>query len=153
MDANTTNVFDDVEQYRPPAAVGRRFANYLIDLVLFYGLYVVAMIGAGIILRLNNGPEFDIAYFLETIEGKLMFWAIFFAVFIGSFTFIEGVTKGRSLGKLITGTVAIRTDGQAFTWRNALMRSLYRLIPFEAFSAFGGYPWHDGMTKTSVVRK
>jgi hypothetical protein len=38
------------------------------------------------------------------------------------------------------------------TFKDALLRSLCRLIPFEVFSGFG-VPWHDSLTNTMVVKK
>jgi uncharacterized RDD family membrane protein YckC len=59
---------------------------------------------------------------------------------------------GRTLGKLITGSKAVREDGTSLTWKDACLRSLSRMVPFEPFSALGGAPWHDRWTKTTVVR-
>ncbi|MFI5196603.1 MAG: hypothetical protein ACHQD8_05900, partial [Chitinophagales bacterium] len=69
------------------------------------------------------------------------------------YTIIEGITKGRSLGKLITGTVAVKEDLTKITWNEAVIRSTGRLVPFEAFSALGGVPWHDKWSKTIVIKK
>jgi uncharacterized RDD family membrane protein YckC len=66
---------------------------------------------------------------------------------------MEGSAKGKTLGKLITGTRALKMDGGNLTWKVAFMRSLCRIVPFEAFSAFGGNPWHDRWTDTIVVKE
>jgi uncharacterized RDD family membrane protein YckC len=68
------------------------------------------------------------------------------------YTFCEKVFKGYTLGKLITGTRAIRDDGNELTFKDAILRSLSRLVPFEALSAFGYSPWHDSWTKTTVIK-
>ena len=64
----------------------------------------------------------------------------------------EKLFKGYTVGKLITGTRAIREDGKELTFKNAILRSLSRMVPFEPFSAFGGSPWHDRWTKTRVIK-
>jgi uncharacterized RDD family membrane protein YckC len=65
---------------------------------------------------------------------------------------VKKLFRGQTLGKLFTGTRAIRTDGEELTFKDALLRSLCRLIPFEVFSGFG-VPWHDSLTITMVVKK
>jgi len=72
---------------------------------------------------------------------------------VSYFTFMEGATGGKSIGKIITRSKAVKEDGTSITWNDALLRSLSRIVPFEPFSAFGGQPWHDRWTNTKVVRK
>jgi uncharacterized RDD family membrane protein YckC len=68
------------------------------------------------------------------------------------YTLCEKLFKGYTLGKLITGTRAMRQDGEALTFKDALLRSLSRLVPFEVFSGFSTLPWHDSWTNTMVVK-
>ena len=68
------------------------------------------------------------------------------------YTLCEKLFRGQTLGKLITGTKSLRTDGEELTFKDALLRSLCRLVPFEVFSGFG-VPWHDSWTNTMVVKK
>ena len=54
----------------------------------------------------------------------------------------------------MNGTRAVNEDGTRITFKTALLRSLSRLVPFEAFSALGAnppYPWHDRWTGTYVI--
>jgi len=66
---------------------------------------------------------------------------------------IEAIFKGKSLGKLITGTRAVNEDGSNVSPKAALLRGLSRAVPFNAFSALGSpaYPWHDRWTKTYII--
>ncbi len=73
-------------------------------------------------------------------------------VYITYICLSEKLGHGRSLGKLVTHTVAIQKNGAPLRWRDALTRSLCRVIPFEIFSALAGYPWHDKWTNTRVVK-
>ena len=68
------------------------------------------------------------------------------------YTACEKLFRGYTLGKLISGTRAIRQDGQELTLKNAFMRSLSRLVPFELFSGFNTLAWHDKWTDTMVIR-
>ena len=75
-------------------------------------------------------------------------------VIYGTYMFIiEALMKGKSIGKLITGTRAVRQDGYALTLRDAQLRGLCRMVPFNPFSALGNpsYPWHDRWTRTYVI--
>lgn len=81
-------------------------------------------------------------------------YAIIFGVYILYYTIMEATTNGRTVGKYVTGTMAIREDGGRITWLNAFCRTLCRFIPFEAVVAlFIQYPWHDDFTRTAVVKK
>jgi uncharacterized RDD family membrane protein YckC len=66
---------------------------------------------------------------------------------------IESLTKGRSLGKLITSTKAVNEDGTDISTVTAFARGFCRVVPFNQFSAFGtpSHPWHDKWTKTYVI--
>jgi uncharacterized RDD family membrane protein YckC len=72
--------------------------------------------------------------------------------YIVYYTLCEKLLKGYTLGKLITGTRAIRQDGGELTFRNALLRSLSRCVPFEVFSGFNTLTWHDSWTDTKVIK-
>jgi uncharacterized RDD family membrane protein YckC len=64
---------------------------------------------------------------------------------------LEGIFKGTTLGKWITGTKAVTEAGKDISFKDAFLRSACRLIPFEVFSGFGT-PWHDSFTKTIVIK-
>ncbi|HMP91624.1 MAG TPA: RDD family protein [Phnomibacter sp.] len=68
------------------------------------------------------------------------------------YTLAEKLLKGKTLGKLLTRTNAIRADGNPLTLKDSLMRSLVRCVPFNALSALGGILWHDSWTHTMVVK-
>ena len=66
---------------------------------------------------------------------------------------LETLCHGKTLGKWMTGTRAVKQDGTPVDGQTAFLRGFYRLIPFEAFSALGApsFPWHDRWTKTYVI--
>lgn len=149
------SIFEEMEQNAPInyASMGQRFANYVIDFIVFYLATFIFGIVLAIIQRITESWFLYELLVNESAESK--FWMYLFAslVFIITYTFIEGVTKGRSLGKLITGTKAVMEEnGTDITWAIALKRSLCRIVPFEPFSALGGTPWHDKWTGTTVIR-
>jgi uncharacterized RDD family membrane protein YckC len=76
---------------------------------------------------------------------------IFFAIWLGYYAGFE-VASGRTLGKFITRTRVVRTDGTAPTTAQILGRTLARLTPFEALSFLARANWHDRWSGTVVVR-
>lgn len=67
----------------------------------------------------------------------------------------QEAASGRTLGKLLARTKAVRDDGSPLSFGRAVVRSVCRLIPFEALSVFGGHGrprmWHDSLAGTVVV--
>lgn len=145
------SIFDELSQtrYFEYATTGQRFANYLIDLLVYMVFSAFVGLLLGIILPLSGASQTDMQDFLK---NTWLHYLIGLIDWIIIYTLIEGATKGKSLGKLITRTKAVKEDLSPITWKDALLRSLCRLIPFEAFSAFGGNPWHDSLTKTHVIK-
>jgi len=136
------------------ASTNQRFANYMIDnLLMQFGLSYLTGTAVGILL----GLLFP-GYIMRISQSKDMFDLLPVSYLIGVvnylvyYTICEKGFKGYTLGKLVTGTRVIREDGDELTIKDALLRSLSRLVPFEIFSAFGAYPWHDSWTKTRVIR-
>ena len=142
-----------------PAERILRFVNWIVDRIVFIGLFyfmvfLSALIWSSMVLAQGGDPrESVLAQSIDSDGFGFVILLLYLALYVLYFTIIEGSSKGRSLGKLITGTTAIRQDGNPITWKDALMRSLCRLIPFEPFSAFSYYPWHDSITKTMVIKK
>ena len=99
-------------------------------------------------------PDYAQKIIYDRTSFDLLFIGYVIAIFnyIIYYTFCEKVFKGYTLGKLITGTKAIREDGLELNFKDAILRSLARLVPFEPFSAFSYRPWHDRWTKTMVVK-
>lgn len=143
-----THLLSEVEREinLQPAPLGKRFLNLLIDVIGIWMFVFIIAIALGFASAGGSDSYTD--------DSDLLFQNfIVYLFYLAYYTLIEGFTKGRSLGKLITGTVAVRADGSALTWKDAFLRSLCRLVPFETLSAFGRMPWHDKWTKTMVVKK
>ena len=61
---------------------------------------------------------------------------------------------GRTLGKLITGTKVVDSEGGKPTFGRILGRTFARFVPFEAFSFLGRKQpkgWHDSWSNTMVI--
>jgi uncharacterized RDD family membrane protein YckC len=152
-----TGLADELNQIieYTPATTGQRFINWLVDnLLMRFGLSWATGTLVGKIL-VTFFPEYTARIVYEDQQfGDLLLigYAIGICNYLVYYTFCEKLFKGYTLGKLFTGTRAIREDGQELTLRNAFLRTLSRLVPFEAFSGFGDKPWHDSWTKTMVVK-
>jgi uncharacterized RDD family membrane protein YckC len=152
---NQADLLQDIqeENYVDPVKRDVRFVNFIIDriavIVIIYGgesiFKILASSMSQSFAKYLADKDFLVVYLLESMLSLICI--------ILYYTLFEASTKGRTLGKLLTGTVAITQDGSPFTFKHALLRTLCRLIPFEPLSAFGYMPWHDRITKTTVVKK
>jgi uncharacterized RDD family membrane protein YckC len=138
---------DEIVVLKPAASKGQRFANYLIDLIITYiiaiGLVVVL---AAVLDWSGTNPD--------TLQDiPVLNYLIFSTSLVFYTALMEAFNKGRTIGKLVTGTYAVKTNGKPLDFGTALKRGLCRIVPFEPFSAFGEAPWHDRWTNTTVVKK
>lgn len=137
------------------ATQGQRFLNWLIDNILMrFGLTYLTGMGVGFIIAIAAPDFFENIAYSSGGTFALYSIALFIAYlnYIIYYTLCEKLFKGYTLGKLITGTRAIRQDGKELTFKNALLRSLSRCVPFEVFSGFSTLTWHDSWTDTMVIK-
>jgi uncharacterized RDD family membrane protein YckC len=147
MEETTTNYLQDIEPTLVRASAGQRLANYVIDIIAFYVLMIVLGILIGLLApslldSFETGPGFS---FIDRLVSLLLYALYMFAV--------EALFKGKSLGKLITKTRAVNTNGSQINASKALQRGFSRAVPFCAFSALGTpcNPWQDSWTDTMVI--
>jgi len=141
------HILSDFEVELDPANRNLRFVNFIVDRLLFY------FVARGVNMLWGN--YLVIAMYNETYNTRLIASAI---VGLFQYAFFMGVTealfKGKTLGKVFTGTRAVNPDGSPISAKTAFLRGLCRMVPFEAFSAFSGSwprPWHDKWTDTYVI--
>ncbi len=123
------------------AGSGKRFANLIIDTIVYYAIAFVASVLYASALSTTGEEVTTSALYLVLIYGLIILypWAM------------ESLT-GKTIGKFITRTKVVKEDGSRPTSVNILGRSLCRLIPFDAFSYLGGNPgWHDTIPKIYVI--
>ena len=142
------NLLDDVSVDLVQASSGIRFTNLLIDGIIRYLLwrFFIGPLVVNVIVSMGlyTGNRFGL--FLQ-----LYLFSVVFNVMIIALQ--EAAMGGKTIGKLITRTRAVNENGTPINFRTALLRSLSRAVPFEAFSALGSpcYPWHDRWTGTLVI--
>jgi len=123
------------------ASQGQRFGTMLLDMVFFFIFAVIVGFVLGLI---------GLGQLIENMNDYLLGIIIVLIYYVP-----QEALSGRTLGKRITGTKAIKEDGTELSFGQALGRTLCRFIPFEAFSFFGGKGrprgWHDSIPKTKVI--
>ncbi len=135
---------------RPPVVVsqGVRFGYFMIDIVFFYIITFIIGVIIGIIIVATGNV--DLLRYDSTLMKflDLMGYPIFFLYYAIS----EGL-GGATLGKLICGYTVIDEHANKVSFPKALLRTVCRYIPFEAFSCFAERGWHDTLSKTYVVKR
>ena len=147
METIEQDILFDVQPQLVQANTGKRLANYFIDLVAFYAFFFLAAVAYFIA---SPDAARDGGFGSEKEYLIRLFAFLLYGLFIG---LVEAIFKGRSIGKLITGTKVVNEDGSDISFSTALARGFSRIIPFEPFSALGNpsYPWHDRWNKTNVI--
>lgn len=135
---------------RPPVVVGQgvRFGYFMIDVVFFYIMTFIIGLIIGIIVVATGNLELlrPGTAFIKFLD--LMGYPIFFLYYAIS----EGL-GGATLGKLICGYTVIDEQANKVSFGKAMLRTVCRYIPFEAFSCFAERGWHDTLSKTYVVKR
>jgi uncharacterized RDD family membrane protein YckC len=129
-----------------PANFGKRFANYLIDVIVFSFLLSFLLMFAEPVYPLMQKI---IAKQPIGLMDQLMI-SFLYGFYMSA---MEAILKGKTIGKYITGTRAVAENGLPINAQSAFVRGLIRLIPFEQFSAISipPRPWHDRWSKSFVV--
>lgn len=120
-----------------PASKWKRFGNLIIDLIANYllGIIIGVFIGSS---ELSG----------DAITANIIGYAVALTYY-----FVMEFTTGRTIGKMITGTRVVKETGENIDVKDAFLRTLCRIIPFEALSFLGasGVGLHDSLSKTRVV--
>jgi uncharacterized RDD family membrane protein YckC len=131
----------DFEEAAVVASQGQRFGTFLLDMV-FYLIFCFIL---GLVLGITG-----LGYLIKNVNNTLFGFVSVFIYYISQEPF-----SGRTLGKHIAGTKVVNEDGSELSFGQALLRTLCRFIPFDAFSFLGqdGRPmgWHDKIAKTKVI--
>jgi uncharacterized RDD family membrane protein YckC len=150
------NLLNEDEIYRAalvPASKGKRFANYLIDLIGFYiFIFAGAIFIGGIVSLFNSNAALSFFQGLENTPQILdkIITMLLYGLYM---SLVEIVFAGKSLGKLITKTRAVSWDGSKPTINQFVTRGFSRAVPFDGFSFLGDNSngWHDKWSDTMVV--
>ncbi|PIF47355.1 putative RDD family membrane protein YckC [Chryseobacterium sp. 52] len=129
---------------RNRASKGTRFANYLIDLVSFYIIFFVVNTLLMIISPAYRGWIANAHDLIQRLLGIISYIIFCFLM--------ETATGGRSIGKFITGTKVIMTDGQKPSVGDYFLRNIIRaVILIDQLSFLSENGFHDSWSSTRVV--
>ena len=143
METIEQDILVDIQPRLVQANTGKRLANYLIDLVIFYLLFFVGAVA----LFVASPDTADGSNSAANTLWLRLFAMLSYGLYMG---LSEGIFRGRSIGKWVTGTKVVNEDGSSISFSTALARGFSRIVPFEPLSAFGN-PWHDKWNKTYVI--
>jgi len=121
----------------------QRFAHLLLDIYICLFIFspFASIFGASILEPLASifGERF--AIYIYYFAASLVYFPLFEIFF------------GATPAKFLTETRVVDVYGHKPKVKTILGRTLARHIPFEAFSFLGAQGWHDGISKTQVVRE
>ena len=131
--------FDYADNYK-------RIGNYFIDVLAISTLGIIIEVLVVKFYGMNS--IFYSSFFKDTI-GRLFFVSILNMFYYTSF---ESIT-GKTLGKYLTKTKVVNSEGKKPVWTTILLRSICRLIPLDQISFLLDFKsgWHDTLSKTIVV--
>ncbi|MGN6420175.1 MAG: RDD family protein [Pseudobacter sp.] len=137
------------EFYYERASTGQRFANYVIDLIVFYLIAIVV-----IVFLAALSPDMFASLDDESTGANLVDRLLSLILYGLFMSVVEAALKGKSVGKYITKTRAVNLDGTPISTSTAFGRGFSRAVPFCVFSAFGEVcnPWQDRWTNTMVIK-
>ena len=136
---------------RNKASLGLRFVNNLIDSIILNWVPTLLLYFFGqIIFYVGYEHLYNlIVNFTEDNFVLNVLTSVLITVFY--YYLMEFYNNGRTIGKYITGTMAVSLSGEMSSiqiWK----RTLSRLVPFDALSFFGENGWHDSWSDTRVVK-
>ncbi|MEZ4857999.1 MAG: RDD family protein [Flavobacteriaceae bacterium] len=110
-----------------------RITNYIIDFTIINFVWLL--------LAYSTNME----YFFSTI----VFYVIMFLYY-----FIFEITKGQTLGKMVTKTKVVDKNGNTPRLPKLVIRTIARLIPIDGLSYLFGteYGFHDSVSSTKLIK-
>lgn len=130
-----------------------RFVNFIIDYFISIIIVIVLYSLAILLYSLITGTDYVVNADKLAVINKYLDRIITAILYAFVIYLTEFLTKGRSLGKLITGTMVVKDDGSLPTSEDFLKRNFSRIVPFDALSFLGSRGWHDSWSDTKVVKR
>lgn len=133
------------------ASDGDRFINCILDFVfILVTLFVITFL----IVIVGNIIQWDIFRIWKDILTHLGPPLVFLSFSIFYYLVFKALFR-RAIAKFITRTIVVNKNGLKPGFGAIFIRTLCRLIPFDALSFLGksGRIWHDSISNTYVVYK
>jgi uncharacterized RDD family membrane protein YckC len=123
---------------------GKRFAHFFVDLVVFEAFYYFFAFILNMLPFPKSTIDFQLMLGMFSISMFVMF---LYPLYYFTFEFLYQKTPG----KFLTKASVIDVYGNKPSGRTLLLRSIIRIVPFEALSCFSNRGWHDRWSETFVV--
>jgi len=111
-----------------PANIGKRFINYIVDIIVFSFLVAFVLAAASPVYPLMNKIMQQQPLSLADRFVIWFLYGLFMAV-------MEALLKGKTIGKYFTATRAVDENGLPVSSQSAFLRGLIRAIPIDQFTA------------------
>ena len=127
----------------------KRLANYFVDIILIEIIFTVTVY---FFATLNSSNADEAGYLMGNILGSIWSTLLIYVLMVIFYVFFE-YNWQKTPGKFITKSIVVDYDGNKPDFKTILLRSVYRIVPFEAISFIGKKHkgWHDVWSKTLVV--
>lgn len=149
MQQNFQNQFEVTDDIL--ASQGQRFLNLLLDYVGQIALMMLVGVVIGVISVVTGNPQLANMFDNMNTLTEYAFTIVLVLIYYNLFE----IFTSRTLGKFITKTIVVDENGNKPEYQIIMIRSLCRLIPFDALSFLGASPrgWHDSISRTYVVQR
>jgi len=149
MPHNTKNQFELTDEIL--ASQGQRFLNLLLDYIGQMALMLSIGVVTGVISVIMGNPQLATMFDNMNTLTEYGFTIVLVLIYYNLFE----IFTSRTLGKFITKTIVVDENGNKPEYQTIMIRSLCRLIPFDALSFLGATSrgWHDSISRTYVVQK
>ena len=131
-------------------APGPRFAHYMADWIVLYGIGTVIFLGTNLLV--------DIIVHYSPLLAQMMLICMTFSLllFFPLFYVVCEYAWQKTPGKFLTKSVVIDEYGNKPSLRTIILRTLIRWMPLNTYSYLGdkynhSHGWHDEWSKTWVV--
>ena len=127
-----------------------RFLGFILDL---FAALLSLFVSGFITVIIGNVFNWDIFSIWNNLALNYTYSTLFGFLMLNYF--LLEWSFGRTMGKLIMGTVVVTKNGLKPGLSSIFIRTLSRLIPFDMFSFLGasGRIWHDSLSRTYVVER
>jgi uncharacterized RDD family membrane protein YckC len=120
---------------------GKRLGNFIVDMIII--LVIISVFQLGIYFLYPEIAD------INSISMKILTYSIWFLYY-----FLFEKYTNKTIGKMLTKTIIVDNEGNKPSTTQIFIRSVIRLIPFEALTylyGLRGLGLHDLISKTKVV--
>jgi uncharacterized RDD family membrane protein YckC len=123
----------------------KRLIHLIVDSIFITILLFLLLSRLGVFISEIMLPKND-------LQAYLILLALLFIV-KGFYYYLSEVLFNRTPAKFLTKTIVVSNENLPPTKKQVIQRTLSRFIPLNTVSIFGGFIWHDKISKTTVANE